>query len=1149
MKKTPIAARVRLKRLAPLLLSIAIAMAALSTIGASAQDGPNGGSTVFFELGSAAGLALDSSDLPVVVVTELFVGYPDPPAERFLIRCANLTCSEQRSSTPLPSLLYGEFGLDIDDRPMWVDDESIISCGDPACTTIDDPVTVFAESDTTVLVDYRDDGSVLVVRHGSETDEHPAGTTTYYRCDTRTCAERDMGTFEGQASDFTLDPNGLPAYILNSELVRCTDIGCSQKRVNPIPGTGGKITFGESGFPIIVVDEITPAPELNEIWGWERYQYRHLVMHCDDDLCIDERDNALPQLVEDLEFSHRENAARVVSLSLGPGGLPLWELGQLTRDYGYKENYSSIPECRLPGCTAPETQTRLRLQGRGHIAFTTSGIPLQLWAEPDVSGFGLPENPTLQVCGPGTECYGDDDGDGVPIWLEEELPPTPTPTAVPPFDLASEPPSRLIAVPGQPAELLAVGPNARPVWTQPNGDLVNRCSTATCESIEQSPTTGLLLDEVLVDSTGTTVLVGRPDLSGVPDPDPVEFVVRRCQSGAAGFCDPVASQSHEVRRSTLGQDFSVDAAVLDAQDRLVLASEGSDNAVLRCANPLCTALLVTPVPIYHSNIRGMHLMLPNDRPLVLAEMVDRFSIRTFRCRNVMCDDTYTDINISGSYGFLPWEDRNVEIVDVADASGAKTVLLMRSEGLPDQIFDCVYFGACGPLSASWPIEQHRLSQIEKNDLGHLVAYGEGFVTVCATNYCDEGRTTEPVMGWAPGDTATMTLTEDSRPIIGSGEAILICASRACKPAETHPLPRITAACRTNEAGDRWSGSLDVGFANVSTQPVSYEIRTGQVERPVEVPPRQVTYAVSEVTGRNDGPLVSVVSQNGVDVASGVDIVACDGPPPTKAITSCVNGQGRIDVAVSAPQNMLPRTFDVQVSNQTRQVTLTDEDRNTAITRPGDPSEHASEIATVSSRADGTYQVVVIDTQSGTSYHNQTVTVACDLTPAHSVVVSCLAGNGRLDFTIVEQTTTAANWAIKVPGLSLRARTVTPGDWWRMPFTGRPDGDYPVEIFRDGTVVATPTATIACDQNPPQVATKEVTVTSACRSGRGYILFQFTNATPNPKSWVLEFEGVPNRSTSAPAWATSVKAVTGRPDGTYEWKVRGQAPRTVTVDCS
>ena len=91
--------------------------------------------------------------------------------------------------------------------------------------------------------------------------------------------------------------------------------------------------------------------------------------------------------------------------------------------------------------------------------------------------------------------------------------------------------------------------------------------------------------------------------------------------------------------------------------------------------------------------------------------------------------------------------------------------------------------------------------------------------------------------------------------------------------------------------------------------------------------------------------------------------------------------------------------------------------------------------------------------------------------------------------------------------------------------------------------------VSCDdEQTPVVGAEGPTVTSACRDGRGYLLFQFVNDSPNPKSWVLEFEGVPNRSTSAPAWATSVKAVTGRPNGTYEWTVRGQPAEQVTVAC-
>lgn len=122
----------------------------------------------------------------------------------------------------------------------------------------------------------------------------------------------------------------------------------------------------------------------------------------------------------------------------------------------------------------------------------------------------------------------------------------------------------------------------------------------------------------------------------------------------------------------------------------------------------------------------------------------------------------------------------------------------------------------------------------------------------------------------------------------------------------------------------------------------------------------------------------------------------------------------------------------------------------------------------------------------------------------------------------------------------------------MPITGRPDRDYQVVVTRDGEVVSDATVTVACDADPVVLASPEVQVVNACRANNGYVMFQFANPTDANKAWVIEFEGVTNRSTSAAAYAGSVRAVTGRPDGIYDVLVRtGSTPVAnfqVTVAC-
>lgn len=154
-----------------------------------------------------------------------------------------------------------------------------------------------------------------------------------------------------------------------------------------------------------------------------------------------------------------------------------------------------------------------------------------------------------------------------------------------------------------------------------------------------------------------------------------------------------------------------------------------------------------------------------------------------------------------------------------------------------------------------------------------------------------------------------------------------------------------------------------------------------------------------------------------------------------------------------------------------------------------------------------------------------------------IAVSCLAGNGRVDTNIVNTGSEAAVYRIEFEGLSPRQRTVAAGDWWRMPITGRPDKAFGHVVKRGGVIVSDTSVTVSCDTEPPELPSPEIQVTSACRSGNGYILFQFVNETDVAKGYIIEFEGVGNRSTTAAAYGGAVRAVTGRPDGTFAVKIR------------
>ena len=103
-----------------------------------------------------------------------------------------------------------------------------------------------------------------------------------------------------------------------------------------------------------------------------------------------------------------------------------------------------------------------------------------------------------------------------------------------------------------------------------------------------------------------------------------------------------------------------------------------------------------------------------------------------------------------------------------------------------------------------------------------------------------------------------------------------------------------------------------------------------------------------------------------------------------------------------------------------------------------------------------------------------------------------------------------------------------------------------------SLISSRVESVSCDSIPPELDEPEVQLISSCRAGNGYLLFQFVNESDARKGYVIEFEGVPNRSTSADAFGAAVRAVTGRPDRDYDVLIRSGSTiileGTVTVDC-
>lgn len=170
----------------------------------------------------------------------------------------------------------------------------------------------------------------------------------------------------------------------------------------------------------------------------------------------------------------------------------------------------------------------------------------------------------------------------------------------------------------------------------------------------------------------------------------------------------------------------------------------------------------------------------------------------------------------------------------------------------------------------------------------------------------------------------------------------------------------------------------------------------------------------------------------------------------------------------------------------------------------------------------------------------------------NLVSSCLAGNGRVDLNIVNTQTATSEYRLELQGQSPRQSTVLFEDWGRMPITGRPDGSYTTVVKRDSVIIMSKNVEINCDDPSPTVSSPEVTIVDACRAGNGQVFFQMVNPTSSNRAYVIEFDGVPNRSTTAAPFGQALRGTTGRPDGVYNYLVRTGSTvvdtGTVEVDC-
>lgn len=109
--------------------------------------------------------------------------------------------------------------------------------------------------------------------------------------------------------------------------------------------------------------------------------------------------------------------------------------------------------------------------------------------------------------------------------------------------------------------------------------------------------------------------------------------------------------------------------------------------------------------------------------------------------------------------------------------------------------------------------------------------------------------------------------------------------------------------------------------------------------------------------------------------------------------------------------------------------------------------------------------VLIGRENGESIFLDDLAVACDdVEPGEiaTILISCLARNGRIDIFVENTGFSSAEYSAKVGHLAPRLRVVEPGATGKFTVTGRKDGPIEVILAKDAVIFDTATVIVACD---------------------------------------------------------------------------------------
>lgn len=614
-----------------------------------------------------------------------------------------------------------------------------------------------------------------------------------------------------------------------------------------------------------------------------------------------------------------------------------------------------------------------------------------------------------------------------------------------------------------------------------------------------------------------------------------------------------------VCTQVLCADRNVTIAELPRLDQPVMTSAGEFRGIeyrdgteylLRCDDRACSTYQLTPMQLPV----GGSFRIDDEYARVELD-VGTATLQIVRCVNACTETAISTVELpadsinSSGPGSLQFDP-------VRQAGDGPAFLVVKHRDIEVQtLVTCADAACTNPqiTRLETPVRNNR--EFLLNDLGHLV-YLDAYqlpngqpateVVTCGDVACSTTSSSKPVYV-----TRSLSISPEGWPRHVAGRWLLTCDARNCGSAELPPL--LIANCQ---------GPQGIADLAVDGSLEGWSLRSGESESTTLA---GLTYVrgVVRMGGRGgaDGNGVAgvIAVRSGVEEVSAALNYACTGPATHDASSTCQAERGRIDVRVAS--EVVPRSFSVSIGDLAPRVLTVDAGVpvNEARGPSGGYPDHGSVITSTSGQRNGPVPVTIVDTATGQVVFDKTLAIDCEPavleTAEVTVVSSCLAGRGRIDVNIANPTDASQDYRVELEedrvgaeGFELvRTRRVDGRDWWRLPVTGRLDGAYSVTVHRGDERAASTRTTVSCAPGAERVDEPEVQVVNACRNGLGYILFLLSNDTAATRSWVIEFTGVPNRSTSAAPYGQTVRAVTGRPPGTYTATI-GEFTFDIAVDC-